>query len=50
MLDISGQLYTKMFMTTRNLVIMSNNKKIGNSKSYKAGYKSSKKTIYEMGI
>jgi hypothetical protein len=50
MLDIGGQLCTRTCMITIDLMIhVSKNKRIGNSKSCKAGHKSSKGAIYEMG-
>ncbi len=49
MLDISGQLCTKMFMIIADLVIHVKKKKTSNSKSCKVGCKSSRGTIYEMG-
>jgi hypothetical protein len=49
MLDIGGQLCTKMFMIIANLVMHVQKIYIGNSKSCKVGHKSSRGTIYEMG-
>jgi len=37
-------------MITIDLVMHAKKKKIGDSKSYKVGHKSPRKTIYEMGI
>jgi len=51
MLDINGQLCTKMCMIIITYLVMYVKKiRIGNSKSYKIGYKFCRGTIYEMGI
>ncbi len=50
MLDIGDQLCTGTCMIIVNLVMHVKKRRIGNSKSCKAGHKSSKGTIYEMGL